>query len=578
MLFQADALAKTYAPLVAKAAPPSNEPQTESLLGYASNWFSIDLTTLKTDGRSVLGYLGEEALWTTLAEIGIEAVELKGLKSPDPQVKFQIDLQFGTEDEYTRLLHAASQKGIHFIGKTLGQATGRGADFALGLKNVGAYPELYAMVEIAPEDWKELPEVKERAISANVPWLTVQKLHKMGYVPTDFDPYVQQSAWNVTGPILGADHVTRRWIYLRDARGFPRLNWLNPSFGALRLAAGDSLYSMLRLGQSILQLENLPLNTQETLSLTIRKLKGFSAALSQAGIESMTGPTDVTLDHLTPIAALHAVIAEDAEALRLIYNLLLSYEIQPKRLVHALEPFGRLPNDWAEFINSPERIYSYYNTEEMGQTLRKRFLDEDRAKIKGEERSWRCLSNLSDVSFKDVEKKRDAVFALQMTLTKFFALQPGIFSLSPQDLLGAFQTDTKVDLLGGNVDCLYSCAPNQLLNPTSFASQLKKILRVRKDLSLEKARLTGVVAAENKGLLLLQFSLPQSGKCALLTVNFSRKAVTETLESPEYAHATAIDPIAGLAENKAFASSFFSLKLDPLSTKLILFEPKKTKK
>jgi len=581
MLFQTERIGKLYAPLSAKAAPPQATPQTDALLSYASNWFSIDLKTIQTDGRSVLAYLGQPCLWDCLAEIGIDGVELQGLKSTTAQINFQIDPGFGTEAEYTALFNVATKKGICLIGKTIGNVTGKGADFALALQNIGNYPELYSMVEIPQQDWALLPVVNAPSLTANVPWLTVQKLHKLGYIPSHFAPYVKQSAWNVTKPIQCADKM-RRWIYLRDAHGYPYLDWLNPTFGALKIAAADCMNGMFHFGWPILTLDELPPNTEQTLSLTIRKLGRFSASLAQGGVESLDGCTDVTYDHLLPMASLHALLSEDVEALRILYNLLLSQKISPQRLVHALEPFGRLPNDWAEFLESPEKKHMYHQEELTASELRSRLLREDTFRIKGLKEgnpSWNSVAESPPViDICDLEKKRTVVVSTHITLAKFFAWQPGVFSLSLQDLLGAAPSQKKIDPLDANADCLYSCAPSQLQNPCSFASQLRHILRVRKELRLEKADLIEIVESEHKGVLILRYLLPQNQagvrRTALLLVNFSQKECEVTLESFAYAHASAIDPMTRRTENKVFDSSFFELKINPLTARLVVFQPK----
>jgi len=579
MLIQAEKIAKTYAPLVAKSVPPSLTPQTEALLNYAPNWFSIDLETIQTDGKSALLYLSDQRLWDALAEIGINAVELKGLKDAASQTSFQIKPEFGTEHDYRILAQAARKRGIHLIGQSIGCSTGQGIDFAMALKNIGPYPELYALIEIDPENWSLLPDVKGRRISANIPWLTVQTLHKMGYIPTHFDPYVKTSEWNATAPIVGIDHKTRRWIYLSNKLGSPYLDWLNPSFGALRIAAADTLYMLLTLGQSIIQLDELPCNAEETLSLTIRKLKGFSASLRKGGVESLQGCTDASYDHLIPVACLHAFITQDASALKLMYDLIIQCAA-PKRLIHALEPFGRLPDDWAELIHSPQKKHRYHEEEMSAAQLRKQLLKEDVLHMKGEMNgalSWTMIANLQpEITLCDLEKKRTTLLGLHLTLATFFAWQPGIFSLSAQDLLGAAPKQTTIDLLGENKECLYSCAPGQLMNPRSFASGLQKILRVRKELCLAHSTLVETIESEKKNLLILRLQL-QNQKPALLAINVGEQESEEVLESSFYAHTWAIDPLTGLLEPKCFDSSFFTLKMAPFSTKLVVFQPRHKK-
>jgi hypothetical protein len=325
------------------------------------------------------------------------------------------------------------------------------------------------------------------------------------------------------------------------------------------------------------------------MSLMIRKLGGFSVAIPQGGVASLQSCTDASYDLLTPIASLHALIAQDGSALKLIYDLMLEKGVLAKRLIHPLEPFGRSSNDWTELIHSPHTKHKYQEEEIIAEQLHNRLLREDEMQSKGEKKSplsWKSVPKIypeivpcqpEKNSLEKRDRVEEAMMALHVNLTKFFAWQPGIFSLSPQDLLGAMPNQPALDLLGANPDCLYSCAPSQLANPYSFASQLKKILRIRKDLNLAKATLVQTVATEHKEVLILRYQLPNQNT-ALLAVNFSQKPLEEMIESFAYAHTSVIDPLSGLTENKAFEASFFTLKIAPFSTKLLIFQPKHYRK
>ncbi|HEX2583040.1 MAG TPA: hypothetical protein VHL30_02880 [Chlamydiales bacterium] len=575
MLFQAEELARHYAPIVSKQPPPSHSPQTDQLLRRSSNWLTIDLAELQTDGSSPLASLGNELLWEWLANIGFDGIELKGLKgSADAPVSFQIDPKRGTEIEYRELAVRAMNKGMHFIGSVVGGATGNGIDFALALKNIGSYPGLYSLIEIPEEDWELLPEVKRNSIAANIPWLTLQKLTDKGYVPQCSDPYVKKSDWNATKPIRCVDQTLRRWIYLSDAKGFPRLNWLNPTFASERLAAGDILQSIYRLGEPILQLDaNLPESAQETLSLMIRKLKGYSAAFCKGGVSSFSNKmADLLYDHLTPIAALHALIAEDAEMLRLTAQMLLDENVQPKRLIHSLEPFGRAPCDWAELLASPRKKYRYLEEEWTGEALRLRLLCEDKERLQGLSTSfsWTKACSSCVLETQNIHRKRDQIQELHLLLIQFFAWQPGAFCLSAGDLVGALGPFNLVK----STDTLYASIPTQLQNPKSFVAHLQRILRVRRDISLERAELIDVPPVENKGLLIFRYRLAETGYPALLVVNFSKMKASEVLESPAYARTSAIDLYSGRSIEKTHDSSFFIANVEPYTAKLILFQPK----
>jgi trehalose synthase len=572
MLFQAEAISSRYAPFVSKQPPPSKRPKTNELLQCCSNWLVIDLPNLRTKSSSTLGSLSSESLWEWVAEIGFDGVELKGLKGPaDAPVSLQIDRNYGTEEEYKALASMAMNKEIFFIGSLVGNATGKGIDFALALKNVGSYPGLYSLIEVCEKDWPLLPDVRKGTISANIPWLMLQKLAEKGYIPQDADPYVKTSDWNATELIQCVDQVTRRWIYWRDGKGHPRLNWLNPTFASERLAAGDALQSIYRFGQPILQLEaGLPESAKECLTLTIRKLGGYSASFCKGGVASLAGKnSDLLYDHLTPMAALHALIAEDAEMLRFSYRLFLEFGIQPRHLIHAMEPFDRIPCDWAELLSSPRKKFRYREEELTGEALRMRLLREDKERLLGLPVSFTwmdvCLSCLQDLN-----RKKEQVQELHLLLTKFFAWQPGAFALNGSDLLGA---TAPFNLLEPS-ETLYASIPTQLGNRKSFASQLKRVLTARREVSLERAELIDIPSVENKGLLLLRYRLPETGYPALLAVNFSKTKASEVLESPDYVCTSAIDLLTGKSLDKTHDSSFFIVNAESYTAQLILFQPK----
>ena len=273
------------------------------------------------------------------------------------------------------------------------------------------------------------------------------------------------------------------------------------------------------------------------------------------------------------MATFHALLAQDAEALRLLYRLMLDEGVQPKMLIHALEPFGRAPCDWAEFLNSPQKKYQYFEEVLTGEALRQRLLQEDKYRLGGgfnkTAASWTDVCSQLVIA-QDVQKKYESILELHVLLTQFFAWQPGAFLLSAEDLLG---TTSSYDLMSPNCEALYAPLPAQLSNAKSFASQLKAILRTRREYNVERAELIDVPNVKSPGLLCLRYRLPNTRHAALLAVNFGNLAAAETLESPSYARTSAINLYTHLAEPKFSDSSLFELKLDPLSAKLILFQP-----
>lgn len=561
MLLQADAIAQKYNVEVAKAPPPSLAPQPLPCLATASVWFSIDLEQIQSPS---LDTLADDVLWDQLYEIGVQGVYLKGLKQGGAfRTKIAIDPKWGDWENLAMLLN---KKGMALIGDTLGIATGVSSDFELALKNVGEYPGLYHLVEIEPRDWKILP-TPMKSHFANVPWLTLQELHKKGYVPEQFAPYIKESSWNATAPISCTDGVVRRWIYLKENKNDPAINWLNPSFAGCRIATSDALDSIYNLGERILQIDSgISASAKETLALWVRKLGGFSVLKTHGGLsEWQKASTDLIVDNITPPALLHALIAKDPEVLKLLYRLMLENKMEPKRLVHTLQPLDRYTCDWAEFLEEPKRQFQYYEEILTADALRQRLLKEDAATLQGPDPvTWPsiCLTQLQGGSLN-----------AHLLLALFYAMQPGVFSFSVSDLLGVTKPTT-VDLTASSEDASYGSLPSQMNNTHSFAMQLRKILGIRKQSEIASAELIAVPNTTSRSLFVLIHKLKNSQMLQMLAINFGDKSTTQMFDIPAIRQTSAIDLLSGLSVKKALDSSSFCLEVPPLSGKVILFQTK----
>ncbi len=567
MLSQAAEIARTFAPLVAKRPPPSPVPKTDALLQHTNNWLTIDLTRI-APAPTQLAALNQEALWQQLADIGFDGVELIPLKST---TSLSLDPRFGSFEDYRSLATLVLAKGVQLVGPLLGDTTGKGLDFALGLKNVGEYPQLYGLIEIAPEDWPLLPKQTPNVLSTNVPWLTLQTLHKKGYVPVDFDPYVKQSHWDATQAIACEDHVVRRWIFRRNASGLPKLDWINASFGAERLLVADALQSIYRLNQTVVQLDGLaPQNALVTMSLNVRKLGAFTALKTPRELSAIAAcPADVCYDPFTPIAVLHALVAGSSDTLSQIYQRFLDEGIQLNRLVHALTQMSHVPCDLAALF-AGGKGFLYEDEADTDAALKQRLLKEDLSQLdapytRGSSWSEKCEAVANRIG--------ENSLSLQVLLIRFFAWQPGVFSLSLEDLLGASTNQGLLNPGGVNADVLYPSLPLQLKNSNSCASSLQEALRLRRKLKVESAELIEVVTAENSEVLLLRYQLSPSGNTALLALNVGKSQVSELIESPDYVGKAAIDASSGLALDKPVDSSLCRITLEKRSVRLIEFVP-----
>ncbi len=571
MLYQAESIIQNFHLEVAKIPPPLPSPQPQSCLSTASIWFSIDLAELQGPAFETLN---DESFWDKLREIGVQGVYLKGMKKGG-QFRTGIGLDPRWGDNWNNLSLRLQKKRIALIGDSFSGATGLNADFLLAIRNQGDYPGIYRLVEIEKGDWNLLPAVSNSELTANIPWLTLQELNKKGYVPEQFTPYVKESQWNATGQVKCVDEKVRRWIYLKENQGDPMIDWLNPSFAGYRIAAADTLDSIYHLGQKIFKFDDsLSPSAKETLSLWTRKLGGFSVLETRGGLDEWkTAPTDLISDTLTQKALLHALIAEDAEALKLTYRSFLEEGIETKRLVHTLQPFDQFHCDWTLLIAQPRKRFKYHEELLTGEALRVRLLKEDASTLKGTTpATWPALC-MNALGIKDFEKKRGEISRAHLLLAFFYAMQPGTFSFSLSDLIGSLNPQS-INLMGPNENSLYGSIPSQMKNSSSFATELKTILSTRINSGIDQGELIAVPDTAQKGLLVLMHRLPGSGITQLLALNFGRTTAQQLLEIPSLRKTSAIDLMTGLAEKKPLDSSRLQLELPPLSGKVILFQPK----
>ena len=576
ILSQAEKISQLYSEQVAKASPPASTSLAEQYLQISSNWLEIDLSSLSTlNEENPLQTLNDPAIWQIFKDIGINAAYFKNLRE-----KGQLTLDPTWRSAWGGIQEKTQKQKISLVGDLIGNSIPMGADFQEAIQNKGDYPNLFHLIEINPEDWNLLPSVPLGCMETNVPWLTLQELHKQGYVPEHFTPYVKESDWNATGKVIGVDGKTRRWIYLKEKENNPSLAWLSPSFTAYRLAAGDALGMCYELGEQMLQLDGkMPPLATSALSLWIRKIGAFSALKTDGTIASIANaPSDLMIDSATPAALLHALIAQNAEALRMIYRLFLENSIASKKLVHVLQPFEPYSCDWMELLHSPRKKFRYFEEQITGDILRQRLLKEDLFRLKVAEKlpqtTWvdYCARSLN---LQNIEKNTDKITELHLLLAFAYAHQPGVFSVSLEDLLGAvISHKATLKPLDPNANCLYPSLPIQQKNPKSFVSQLSKILAARNESNIAKGELIAVPCSSNQGTLLLLHRLPSSRFLQLLALNFANKPVKESIECASIAQTTAIDLMTKLSEEKIFSSAQFSFNLAPLSGRVFYFQPK----
>lgn len=510
---------------ISRSASPLTAPQTEAILARASIWFSSE----KSATREFL---------SQLRDLGVQAVNLP------------------LQSDYEKAASFATMRGMLLIGKPLLSITSGSADFRLALASYKEYPHLFHLIELDRSDWGLFSE-------GILPTAAVQMLRRKGYLegtPENVYPYSARSSWEATPKITGHDGKERRWVYLLK-NGQPALNWLDPTFLSGKLAGGEVAHALLNLSQSILLFDAIEPNATATLALLTRKLGGGSALRLNASLEKLKeSKTDFIYDHFTPLALLHALITENADALRAIYGAFLKEGINTRRFVHELSSIHHSLCEWSAFLQRP-KTYRYLEESITAELLAQRILKNDIAQL------TRIPSEYSPPTaplfglcpeISDFREKKEQLKKGHLLLAFFYATQPGAFSFSSEDLLG---------------DGLYPSFLAQLSNRKSFSSTLRAILTVRTKNQLQQGELTHVFPAKNQSLLLLLHRLPNN-LFALTAINFKDAPLQEELHSHLLANKWVIDLMTGRSEEKAFDSSTLNLQLDALSGKIFLLQTK----
>ncbi|MFL6605857.1 MAG: maltose alpha-D-glucosyltransferase [Steroidobacteraceae bacterium] len=644
MLHQAEVLAQRFSGDSAQWQRPYGVPQPRAASARASVWFTAypAATIPAAPGETVLATLADERLWSAFQAIGIQGVHTGPMKrsggingltytpSVDgnfDRISFGIDPAFGKENDYKSLVAAAQAHGAIVIGDVIPGHTGKGADFRLAERAYRDYPGIYHMVRIQPADWGLLPAVPPGHDSINLSPATVNALQAKGYIvgmlssKIFYEPGVKDSDWSATDFVRGVDGVYRRWVYLHYFKqGQPTLNWLDPSFAAQRLVIGDAVHELSVLGDGglrldangLLGIERDPKNgrvwseghplantSNQLIGDMVRKLGGFTfqeLALAFENVrEAKNGGADLSYDFVTRPAYEHALLTGDAQFLRLIFQLMRQYDIDPAALIHALQNHDELTMGLGHFVTHADDMFTFHGSQMTGKQVRDTVQSEMYARLLGPNAPYNLkfgdgvasttatiitatlgIKDITKLTAADVEK----IKRLHLLLAFYNAFQPGVFALSGWDLVGALTLppelvksrladgDTRwinrgaYDLIGSNPKAtrsmadmpvavaLYGPLPRQLKKPNSFASQLGRMLKVRADLHLYAGRLADVPAVQSKGLLVLVHELPESSDLEVTAINFGPTPVDESVA------------VAGAAHNSS-AADLLDSKLQP---------------
>jgi maltose alpha-D-glucosyltransferase/alpha-amylase len=529
------------------------------------------------------------------------------------RISLDIDPALGTEDDYRHMVAAAAKAGGLIAGDLVPLHTGKGADFLLALRAHGEYLGLYVMVEIRRNHWSLLPPAQDEWQTALVSNDVADELTRLGYLPgriepADADPAVRRSSgWSATGEVPGVDGEVRRWVYLHVFKpGQPVLNWLDPSSAAQQAINGDVVRTLVDLGAKVVRMDAVPflgIAPQEgssmaayyqhplsilgtdSLAFLVRKLGGWSFQELNVPFDSLKrymkqGP-DLSYDFYTRTEGLHSLLMRNAALLRLAYGFLLEANVQPIRLVHDLQNHDEITYQLVPLEHLGEQLVTFDGTRLTARELREQTLSQMRSAQAGPAAPYNLLYRPTQdglattyagfvaaaLGVRDLDQiTPDQVKQIRrghLLLAFANAMQPGVFSLSGWDLMGALPLPRQsvaallgdgdhrwinrggIDLMGVNPTAstsgfglprartLYGSLPEQLKEPDSFASQLKRTLAARKTYRIAEGELVAVPDVANTALCVLVLRLPGAPALAVTVLNFSQQPVQERIDLGE---------------------------------------------
>lgn len=312
----------------------------------------------------------------------------------------------------------------------------------------------------------------------------------------------------------------------------------------------------------------------------VRKAGGFTFQELNLAVDDIAamsqGGADLSYDFITRPAYHHALVTGDTEFLRLMLRTMHDYRIDPASLIHALQNHDELTLELVHFwMLHKEDHYTFQGREWTGGELREQIRSIMYERLTGENAPYnlRFVTNgvasttasviAAALGVRDLDRLTDdqvrQIQKVHLLLVMYNAFQPGVFALSGWDLVGALPLPPEVvaplladgdtrwinrgayDLVDVNPDAtsspaglpkaraLYGPISRQLAQPDSFASQLQRLLAVRRRYRIYESRQIAIPAVQSKGLLAMAHELPGDLGLQVTALNFGAELIEESV-------------------------------------------------
>ncbi|WP_244306461.1 maltose alpha-D-glucosyltransferase [Paraburkholderia lacunae] len=361
--------------------------------------------------------------------------------------------------------------------------------------------------------------------------------------------------------------------------------------------------------------ESHPLSVtgNQLLGGAIWKAGGFSFQELNLTVDDIAvmskGGADLSYDFITRPAYHHAILTGDIEFLRLMLRTVHQYGIDPASLIHALQNHDELTLELVHFWTlHANTTFVFQGQTWPGAILREHIRETMCERLCGEHAPYnlRFVTNgvacttanviAAALGIRELDAMTDEdkhrIQKIHLLLSMYNALQPGIFAISGWDLVGALPLpmasvedwmgdgDTRwiqrgaYDLAGMHESaqysqegipkavCLYGPVTEQLENPDSFASQLKRVLTVRNAYCISSSRQIAIPEVSNPGLLVMVHELPGGRGTQVTALNFGPTSIDETLSLPGISAGPVVDMLNERVEDDLDEHGQLRLHLD----------------
>ena len=591
-----------------RATPSGSGPV--AMLDYADSWLALNPTMLMVESRNTtLDYMATARFWGAVRESGVKGVYLAPTGGSgrmwatngtsdgtrEDVVSYQFAPEVGNDNKYFGMMRRFIDEKSLIGSDLIPAATGLGPDFFLAARNVREYPGAYCLVDVPQELWHLLPPVDSEWKGTRLSQTQVDALSNKGILPKALigNP-THQGGWAATAAITGVDALARRWVYrYHQDPSYAVLNWEDPSRAANRILSGSAVRQVGMLGQSLIGmkfdafhgLEVAPEaakhlsssglgpapSAAQTMGREINRYGGWSwlrnADLTLDGMKRfLQSDVDFVTDNALAPAIEHALLTGNATFLRYMGAELIQSGIDARRLVHTMPAeYGisyTLPtlqaratagdNTAQALLADVSKEYRAIAGQQAGTPIKNNVLYTTGAGL-----AAMALGKQADASAtsKDIEQGH-------FLLALFKAMQPGVFVIGGQDLVGAMPLNpatmgsseipwdisfssrgsyplTSVSSFVSSGQSIaktttaYGPADEQGFRKGAFISRIGDLLKARTSSGVAKGRLVAFPETKHPGIAIAITEIEQ-GRYMLTAANFSRQSVTETIDVSKY--------------------------------------------